>query len=597
MRTRVAPEQRFDSVENPCPICGGGHDLHGEGRCYGFTMESGTAVICTVVESEQPVPDADGWLHEIGEEIVPTVNVNGAAPNESGNAPLTVKQLAAEKRLTVATLRALGCRNVSTGVLIGGKIRHRGKPKYTWVEGRSPDTDALCPMPANEIEPRALITTGETDMLTARHAGFAAYAITSGEKRSKPSLTSAHFRDLVKRGLEEAVIVGDGDEHGIDALHQMARAAQGAGLRVSVVDFSPLYDHFGAGVKDLNELWQSLDCDVDEFRREVDAHTREYAQASVYALPEIRKLAAQRIEFLVENLISPGEKAGITGPPKSLKTWIALNLSATVACGGHFLGRAEWECREPRPVLFVEEEGDLFKFSQRIDRAFKDIEHAPFRLIPKMGFSLLDRAQVDWLIDRVLEQDAGLLVLDPWQRLIVGADEDKAKETGPAWDEVHRITLECPRCAVVIIHHANKAGGLTLNAIRGSSRFAGEVDLSLIVKPDTPGFLQAALEGRDLPRHLVEDGVLEISYPIDDPFALNATGFTANVHTPGPPSMEQEVAALFEANPDAQYSKTDTARHTGMSNSTVGKHVDALVEKGILAKEGRKFRLNKGASS
>src|SRR5205807_3267760 len=135
-------------------------------------------------------------------------------------------------------------------------------PKYEWLGGRSPTTDPLCPMPGDEVESRALFTAGETDMLTARHTGFAAYATTSGEKRGKPSLTCAHFRDLMKRGLEEAVIVGDGDEHGTDALGHMARAAQGAGLRVFVVDLSPLFDHFGAGVKDLNELWQSVGCDV-----------------------------------------------------------------------------------------------------------------------------------------------------------------------------------------------------------------------------------------------------------------------------------------------------------------------------------------------
>jgi hypothetical protein len=65
-----------------------------------------------------------------------------------------------------------------------------------------------------------------------------------------------------------------------------------------------------------------------------------------------------------------------------------------------------------------------------------------------------------------------------------------------AADEVHRITVECPDCAVLILHHANKAGGLTLNAIRGSSRFPGEVDLSMIVKVEEPGLIHAAVVGR-----------------------------------------------------------------------------------------------------
>jgi AAA domain len=592
----VAREQRFHSIDNPCPVCGGGQDLHGDERCFGFLLSNGKAAICTAVESATPAPDADGWVHEIGEEIeFSAPDLNGHAEVDDSN-PLTLKEFAASKRLPVAVLRELGCRDVAGGVRVGKKIRQR-EPKYKWARGRSSKSDPLFPMPGREIESSALFTAGETDMLTARAAGLVAFAITSGEKRSQSSLTTGHWRDLMRRGLRHAIIVGDGDDHGLDALREMARAAQAAGLEVSVVDLSPLYDHFGAGIKDLNELWQSLDCNKKRFLAAVDEHTREYAQSQVYTLDSLRTLAQTKVTFLVDGFVSPGEKMGLTGPPKTGKTWIALNLAWAVATGSDFLSRPEWHVREARPVVFVEEEGDLVKFSQRIARAFRDVEHAEFHLIPKSGFSLLDRAQVDWLIERVQERDAGLLVLDPWQRMIVGADEDKAKETGPAWDEVHRITLECPTCAVVIIHHANKAGGLTLNAIRGSSRFAGEVDLSMIVKVDSPGVIHAALEGRDLPRHLSEDGFVEIVHPLDDPFALNATGFTIKAPSPGRPDKESAVLSFFTAHRGDWFTKTQVAEGAEISNSTAGAHIDALASRGVLERDGRKFCLNEGAAT
>jgi hypothetical protein len=597
-RISLRAEQRWHSVGNPCPVCGGGQDATGEGRCYGFKSSDGLYAYCTNVEGDLPFNDeADAWPHPTS-QTTQSVRVNGhrvSAPR-TRSARLTLTALARDKALPVRVLRALGCKEVGNGVQVGGKLR-QADPKYVWLDGRSPRTDPLFPMPADEVGESIAITAGETDAMTLRNAGRVAFGITSGEKRGRASLSSGHYHDLMKRGARAVTIAGDGDSHGQDWLRQEADCAQSSGLRVSVVDLSPLYDHFGAGVKDLNELWQSLGCEVDAFVAAVDAHTREYGQVLVYSLSDLRGLATKEVPYLVNDLLSSGEKMGLTGPPKNYKTWIALNLLAAVATGGVFLGRVEWTCPEPRPVLMVEEEGDLVKFSKRIERAFRGVEHAPFHLIPKMGFSLLERGQVDWLIDRLHELAVGLLVLDPWQRMIVGADEDKAKETGPAWDEVHRITVECPSCAVAILHHANKAGGLTLNAIRGSSRFAGEVDLSMIVQVQEPGVIHAALEGRDVPNHMAEEGHLEIRYETHDPFAMSALGFRANVRAAGRPRKEQQVLSLFQTNLGVEFSKREVAQALGISDSTAGTHVDALSERGVLAREGRKFRLNEGVSS
>lgn len=592
----VSARQRFDSQSNPCPACGGGQDRHGEERCYGFMWDDGRGFFCTNVEGELAFnDDADAWPHAIAADTR-SAHVNGRPLREPREdvARLTLAARAREKALPTKVLRSYGCREVGRGVQIGGKLRLRD-PKYVWFDGRSPKTDPLFPRPGDEVDEHIFISAGETDALTLLHVGRQAFGITSGEKRGKSSLTPGHYRDLARRGAQHVTIVGDADEHGQDWSRQEAASARAAGLRVSIVDLSPLYDNFGAGVKDLNELWQSLDCDLDAFLTAVDQHTRPYSEVRIYALEDLRGLAQTKVEYLVKEFLSPGEKMGLTGPPKSYKTWLALQLAHAVATGGTFLDRAEWKCLTPRPVVFVEEEGAIVKFAQRVERAFRGVDGAPFHLIPKSGFSLLERAQVGWVIECVQERDAGLLILDPWQRLIVGVDEDKAKETGPAWDEVHRITLECPDCAVLILHHANKAGGLTLNAIRGSSRFAGEVDLSMIVRVAEPGLIEAALEGRDVPNYMAEEGHLEVVFDPSDPFAMSAKGFRVNVHTTGRPSKEQAVTSLFESNPGVEFSKSEVAERTEMSASTAGTHVDALVNRGVLAKSGRKFRLSEGA--
>jgi biotin operon repressor len=595
--TTVSRKQRFHSTDNPCPACGGGQDLQGDERCYGYLFEDGGGFMCTNVESDQFNDEADAWVHFFEDERTTPISVNvknGERGRSSGR--LTLNQLARDKGLPAAAFRALGCRDNGRGVLIGGRLRLHD-PKYVWTDNRSPSTDPTFPMPEETVEAHIFITAGETDTVTMRHAGRAAYGITSGEKKGKPSLTPAHYRDLMKRGATHVTIAGDGDAHGQAWMRNEAASAQAAGLKVSVVDLAPLYDHFGAGVKDLNELWLSVDRDLDAFLAAVDEHTREYTQIRVYSLDDLREVAETEITYIVNDLLSPGEKAGLTGPPKNYKTWLALNLACAVATGGRFLERSEWQCPDARPVVMVEEEGDLVKNARRVKRAFRDAKAAPFHLIPKMGFSLLVRAQVDWLIERVREREAGLLILDPWQRMIVGADEDKATDTGPAWDEVHRITVECPDCAVLILHHANKAGGLGLNASRGSSRFPGEVDLSMVIEVKEPGLIHAALYGRDVPNHMAEEGYLEVRFDVDDPFAMSALGFRANVRTAGRPSKERDVLSLFRDNPGVEFSKTEIAQRTGMSASTVGTHVNALTEQGILVKNARKFRLNEGAQA
>ncbi|MGZ6285239.1 MAG: hypothetical protein ACXWQ5_18330 [Ktedonobacterales bacterium] len=59
---RVDRTQRF-SREQPCPICGGWQSGPKGSHCYGFMSASGTAAICTEVESPHRV--ASGYLHRL----------------------------------------------------------------------------------------------------------------------------------------------------------------------------------------------------------------------------------------------------------------------------------------------------------------------------------------------------------------------------------------------------------------------------------------------------------------------------------------------------------------------------------------------------
>src|SRR5579871_1293951 len=301
MNVSVSREQRF-SAANPCPVCGGGQDSVGDGRCYGYRLQGDDGSVCTNVESDHHAADADGWLH-FDEDEAQSVRLNGRPITSSGagSQGLTLEALAAEKALPVETLRALGCRDVGRAVQIGQKLRHRGAPKYTWADGSSLRTHPLFPMPPDSVAEHVYITAGETDAITLRNVDLCAFAITSGEKANKSSLSVGHYRDLIKRGARVVTICGDGDDIGQEWQRHEAAAARSAGLRVFVGDLARLYDRFGAGVKDLNELWQSVGCDKDAFRATLDERTREFKQVRIYTLDDLRALADTKVPYLVRD--------------------------------------------------------------------------------------------------------------------------------------------------------------------------------------------------------------------------------------------------------------------------------------------------------
>jgi replicative DNA helicase len=318
--------------DNPCPICGGFQSGTGDEHCWGFMGENGP--YCTNEESEDFSDDAEAWLHSNG------VTANGSGPKDNivklptlPREALTIADLAVEKGISRETFERVGCRDMVRGVRMGKKIRTGGDPKYVWIKGFGPSKYPLFPMPGRRMHDTAYFTTGETDMLTLREVGFNAYAITSGEKRGKPSLTVQIWTALRKRGLRHAIIAGDADEHGQDALPQQVAAAQSAQLRVSVIDLAPYFDPLGDGIKDLNEFWLHLGCDQAAFIEEVDALTVERRAPRISAVSGGRFAldAAQQIDAVwgkAKNVLwAAGEACMISGSDGTGKTTIAQQLA------------------------------------------------------------------------------------------------------------------------------------------------------------------------------------------------------------------------------------------------------------------------------
>jgi hypothetical protein len=160
------------------------------------------------------------------------------------------------------------------------------------------------------------------------------------------------------------------------------------------------------------------------------------------------------------------------GEPGSGKTFVALSIALSVAadhswCGTPTVGGE---------VLYVAAEG-LFGLKLRVEAYEKQHNLSPEN-IRFLGepFNLLNPEALKRLL---VTLEAGgirpvLIILDTLARLMVGADENSAKEMGQAIDGMDRVRQETG-ATVLVVHHTRKMGGIE----RGSSALRGAADVMI----------------------------------------------------------------------------------------------------------------------
>lgn len=160
------------------------------------------------------------------------------------------------------------------------------------------------------------------------------------------------------------------------------------------------------------------------------------------------------------------------GDSQTGKTFLALDLAATIATGGTWDGRNV----AVAPVLYVSAEGNggLGKRLRALVRKYPGVTAAPIRVL-RQSIDLLNDQPA--LVERALSfaeehgGQAGLIVLDTLAQTIGGRDEngpDMAGYVGRAADLAAKTGA-----AVLIVHHAGKD---TTRGARGHSSLRGNVD-------------------------------------------------------------------------------------------------------------------------
>ena len=273
-------------------------------------------------------------------------------------------------------------------------------------------------------------------------------------------------------------------------------------------------------------------------------------------------------EEIIKGFLYAGQIGVIGGPQKNKKTWVSLNLvRAILNPGTCFLNIPSLvSAQEPVNVLYLQNEGSRKKFQERVQLLMNGVEYASnaFWLF-KPGIKLDDPNGVDRLMQEIEKTKAGVLIIDPFQRMHT-KDEDSATDTACVWDALFSLTTKFPKLAIVILHHFGKEKDINLrwNALRGSSRMGGEVDFGLFMQNRPPAEgegIKLLFEMRDEERPQTEDGKDVFKCSFD-----SKTGLIYLDPNTVTLSKHEDLIAMVESK--GEWSKKDAMAHYGVTEPT-----------------------------
>jgi len=185
-------------------------------------------------------------------------------------------------------------------------------------------------------------------------------------------------------------------------------------------------------------------------------------------------------QWLVEQLWLAAGVGILGGAPKVCKTYLAAEISVSVATGTPALGR--FAAPLPGPVLFYGAEDSLAALRSRFEglAAVRRVElrQMPLYLIDTPLLRLDRQDDLGRLRGGIARFRPRLLVLDPFVRL-TAIDENSAAEVSGVLASLRDLQRQY-QLAVMVVHHARKSPASHPNqALRGSSDFAAWSDSNL----------------------------------------------------------------------------------------------------------------------
>jgi hypothetical protein len=228
--------------------------------------------------------------------------------------------------------------------------------------------------------------------------------------------------------------------------------------------------------------------------------------------------------YLVAELIAADHVALLAGPPKSGKSWFALQLAQAVDQGTPFL---DWPVRRGR-ILYLALEDGRSRFVERC----RTLNWQPQNLVVAFNLGFSGKKAFAVACDLIAKHRPFSLVIIDTLRACLGSFSESSNATMAAvFYGLGQIAHAVP-LTILFVHHTAKGDAAPhrdpFSLIRGASAIRGGYDLGLVLLPQ-PGDGRALLhvEGRDTQTR---------AFPLQ-PFAGGAPGWrrAGDAVAPTPP--------------------------------------------------------------
>lgn len=288
---------------------------------------------------------------------------------------------------------------------------------------------------------------------------------------------------------------------------------------------------------------------------------------------------------LIADFINRDTLCRIFGPPKSLKSFIALSVAAAIGTGERWFGYGT----SKTPVLYVVAEGArgirprVRAWEQMNGRKMTGVTFYP------KAVQIGDDDQMRQLIAYASMGGYGFVIFDTQARCTVGHEESSNSEMSKIVARLDKLK-EWTQAGVMLVHHSGIEGGRA----RGATAILAAIDSEFEVKRDkgTGRVILKSLAQRDMPE--APDLALE-AVKTGDSLALRPQGaFTAEpvsvqIIVTGKQAKALCVIAEFG---EIGASPTGVAERLGRreERSTIGTHMGALKKKGLITGVGNTGR-------
>jgi hypothetical protein len=332
---------------------------------------------------------------------------------------------------------------------------------------------------------QVFVAEGEKDAVSVIGLGLCATTSPHG---------AGKWRDDYAESLRgaELVVIADKDEPGRAHAQSVARSCFGKAKSVKVLELP------GGAVKDASD-WisaggtraelEALAAAAPEWTpADREIHSAALGMGSAAERIPLRFLSVDELaartprtaDFLLEGYLPRGGVVEVVGKVKAAgKTTLVLAWCRAVLNGEAFAGRAT----KRAGVVYLTEQADA-SFREALQRAGLDDEVSGLSVLPwhdAIGFKWPE--VVAAAVDECKKREAHLLVVDTIAQW-AGIRGDSENNAGDALEAVLPLqeAASLHRLCVVVVRHARKGGGEVGDDGRGSSAFAGAVDIVLSLR-------------------------------------------------------------------------------------------------------------------